>query len=101
MKPEERLPKASASRANSVNRTALDASPFAIAWEPITVRIPAAIKMTGIGRSKLYELIKAGEIETVKIGSSTLIKVDSLQRLLGLSPLATPDRSGSRDDGRF
>jgi excisionase family DNA binding protein len=50
--------------------------------EPLTVRIPAAIRLTGIGRSKLYELIKAGEIETVKIGASTLIPVDSLRRLI-------------------
>ena len=34
--------------------------------------------MTGIGRSKLYELIKAGEIETVKVGSSTLVPVKAL-----------------------
>jgi len=50
--------------------------------EPMTVRIPTAIRLTGIGRSKLYELIKAGEIETVKIGSSTLLKMESLRRLV-------------------
>jgi excisionase family DNA binding protein len=38
--------------------------------------------MTGIGRSKLYELIQEGEIEVVKIGSATLIPFASLQRLL-------------------
>lgn len=38
--------------------------------------------MTGIGRSKLYELIKAGEVETVKIGTATLVKVASLHRLV-------------------
>ncbi|MGE4307251.1 MAG: helix-turn-helix domain-containing protein [Novosphingobium sp.] len=38
--------------------------------------------MTGIGRSKLYELIAAGEIEIVKIGSVTLIPVASLQALI-------------------
>ncbi|WP_216822358.1 helix-turn-helix domain-containing protein [Sphingorhabdus sp. EL138] len=46
---------------------------------PITVRIPVAVKMTGIGRSKLYELIGAGEIETIKVGSSRLVMVSSLQ----------------------
>jgi len=49
---------------------------------PLTVRIPAAVRMTGIGRSKLYELIAAGEIEIVKIGSVTLIPVASLQALI-------------------
>lgn len=56
------------------------ATPAEIA--PLTVRIPAAVRMTGIGRSKLYELIAAGEIEIVKIGSVTLIPVASLQALI-------------------
>lgn len=51
-------------------------------FEPITVRIPIALRMTGIGRSKLYELIKAGEVETVKIDTATLVKVASLHRLV-------------------
>jgi len=50
--------------------------------EPISVRISTAVKLTGIGRSTLYELISAGEIETVKIGRSTLIKYGSLKRLI-------------------
>ncbi len=49
--------------------------------EPMTVRIPTAMKLTGIGRSKLYQLIAAGEIETVKVGASTLVSVASLRRL--------------------
>ncbi|PHR19478.1 MAG: excisionase [Sphingopyxis sp.] len=50
--------------------------------QPITVRIPMAIKMTGIGRSKLYELIGAGEIETIKVGSSRLVIVESLREFV-------------------
>lgn len=53
-----------------------------IRHEPITVRIPTAIEMTGIGRSKLYELIASGDIETVKIGRCTLILVDSLRNMI-------------------
>lgn len=49
---------------------------------PLTVRIPEACRMTGIGRSKLYELIKAGEIETIKVGSSTLVTVAGLEAFL-------------------
>jgi len=49
--------------------------------EPMTVRIPTAMQLTGIGRSKLYQLIAAGEIETVKVGASTLVSVASLRRL--------------------
>ena len=49
--------------------------------EPITVRIPVAVQLTGIGRSKLHELIKAGKVETVKVGTATLVKAASLRRL--------------------
>jgi len=38
--------------------------------------------MIGISRSKLYELISAGEVETVKLGSVTLVLVDSLRALV-------------------
>ena len=38
--------------------------------------------MTGIGRSKLYLLIAEGEIETIKVGSMTLIPVASLETFL-------------------
>ena len=61
---------------------ALPLAQFALPLEPLTVRIPVAVKLTGIGRSKLYELIKAGEVETVKIGTSTLVSVASLRRLV-------------------
>ncbi len=50
--------------------------------QPITVKISIAVRMTGIGRSKLYELIKAREVETVKIGSARLVIVDSLRQLI-------------------
>lgn len=50
--------------------------------EPITVRIPEAIRLTGIGRSKLYELIASGDIEVVKIGNCTLIPMSSLHALI-------------------
>lgn len=49
---------------------------------PITVRIPEACRMTGIGRSKLYELIKAGDIPTIKVGSMTLVPVKGLEGFL-------------------
>ena len=49
--------------------------------EPISVRISTAVKLTGISRSTLYELIGAGEIEVVKVGRSTFIKFASLKRL--------------------
>lgn len=52
--------------------------------QPLTVRIPEACRITGIGRSKLYELIKAGEIGIIKVGTITLVPVESLRRYLGI-----------------
>jgi len=48
----------------------------------LTVRIREACHMTGIGRSKLYELIQEGEIEVIKIGAMTLVPVASLEAFI-------------------
>jgi len=61
---------------------ALKAGATALPIEPLTVRIPVAVQLTGIGRSKLYELIKSGDVETVKIGTATLVTMASLRRLV-------------------
>ena len=50
--------------------------------EPITVRIPEACRITGIGRSKLYELIQSGEIRAIKVGRMTLIPIQNLRDFL-------------------
>ncbi len=50
--------------------------------DPLTVRIPEACRLTGIGRSKLYELITDGSIEIVKVGGMTLIPFENLKRLI-------------------
>jgi excisionase family DNA binding protein len=49
---------------------------------PITVRVRDACRLSGIARSKLYELIAAGEIEIIKVGTITLVPVASLTRFL-------------------
>jgi excisionase family DNA binding protein len=55
--------------------------PEHVTLEPIAVRISTAVKLTGICRSTIYELIGDGTIETVKIGRSTFIRYSSLRRL--------------------
>lgn len=50
--------------------------------EPLSVRIPDAVRLTGISRSRLYVLIQQGELETVKIGRSTLIPYRALRELV-------------------
>ena len=50
--------------------------------EPISVRIPEAVRLTGLSRSRIYELMRSGDIEFAKVGSSTLVLVDSLRRFV-------------------
>lgn len=50
--------------------------------EPISVRIPEAVRLTGLSRSRLYELMKSGDIEFVKVGSSTLVLFESLRQFV-------------------
>lgn len=45
--------------------------------------IAEAANAISIGRSKLYELIAEGRVETRKIGKRTVIPAASLHRLLG------------------
>jgi hypothetical protein len=51
--------------------------------EPISVRIPDAVRLTGLSRSRLYELMRSGDIEFAKVGASTLILFESLRRFVG------------------
>ena len=53
-----------------------------VAPEPLTVRIKEACRITGIGRSKLYELIAEGEIEIIKVGTMTLVPVEGLRAFI-------------------
>ena len=50
--------------------------------EPICVRVNDAARMIGVGRTKLYELISNGELETVKIGKATRVTISSLHELV-------------------
>lgn len=59
--------------------------------QPIAVRVPQAVAMLGIGRSKLYQHIASGEIEIIKDGRATLIPVDSLRAFLARRRSATSD----------
>lgn len=60
----------------------VDAQRGRSAQEPLAMRIPEACRIMGIGRSKLYELIGAGELNIVKVGAITLIPMDSLRQFI-------------------
>lgn len=50
--------------------------------QPISMRVNDACRYTGIGRSTLYILIAQGEIEIIKLGTSTLVLTESLNRYI-------------------
>ncbi|MDB5721884.1 MAG: DNA-binding protein [Alphaproteobacteria bacterium] len=47
--------------------------------QPISLRLPDAVRLTGLSRSTLYELMRSGDIEHLKVGRATLIPYRSLQ----------------------
>ncbi|MGJ8481936.1 DNA-binding protein [Sphingobium yanoikuyae] len=57
------------------------------AWEkkiePLTVRVSTAVRITGLSRSRIYELIQSGDLDTVKVGRATLVQYSSLKLLTG------------------
>ena len=50
--------------------------------EPFTVRVSTAVRLTGLSRSRIYELIRSGDLETIKVGRATLIPFRSLKSLV-------------------
>jgi len=50
--------------------------------DPILLTPTEAARALGIGRSKLYELLQAGVLESVRIGACRRIPVDALTQLV-------------------
>jgi excisionase family DNA binding protein len=48
----------------------------------ISYRINEAVKVTGLGRTKLYELISSGRLPVVKLDGCTLVRRCDLEALL-------------------
>ena len=48
----------------------------------ITATIPEFRRLSGIGRSRIYELLDAGDIESIYLGTRRLILIDSYRQLL-------------------
>jgi len=49
--------------------------------KPITVTVPTALAVTGLGRTKFYGLVKDGRIRTIAIGRRTLVIFADLEKL--------------------
>jgi excisionase family DNA binding protein len=54
--------------------------------KPITVTVPTALAVTGLGRTKFYELVKQGRVRTVAIGRRTLVIYADLEKLADAAP---------------
>jgi excisionase family DNA binding protein len=54
--------------------------------QPMLCSIMDAAKALGLGRSKLYELISEGRLDTVTIGRRRLVRVNSVRELAGENP---------------
>jgi len=63
--------------------------------DAIAHTIADAVKISGIGRTTLYELIGAGKIDARKVGNRTLIPADSLRSYIASLPPADI-RTGQR-----
>jgi excisionase family DNA binding protein len=63
---------------------------------PVALRIPEVCAISRIGRSKVYEAIRSGDLAAKKNGKSTLVLysdlIEWLKRLPNLSPKAPPKK---------
>ena len=46
----------------------------------LLLRIPEAAKALGLGRTKIYELITAGELPVIRVGRAVRVSVSALQK---------------------
>jgi excisionase family DNA binding protein len=69
--------------------------------QPIAYTIAETCRVSGIGRTNIYGLIKAGALRARKHGKRTLVLHRDLQRLLeNLPPLQESGQRGKRNQPR-
>lgn len=54
--------------------------------EPLAYRVKEAARLMGMGKSKLFELIKGGQLPARKVGGATLILRADLVAFLDRAP---------------
>jgi len=71
---------------------------------PKFIRIPVAVALTGISRSKLYEILGAGKVASVSLReegqtkATRLVSFDSLMRFLEARTTGGADEAVTRSD---
>ena len=66
----------------SGTRIPLSNDTAATAPEPEVVAIPAACRVLGISRTKLYDLLGSGVLPSLKIGRRRLVRLETARNLL-------------------
>jgi excisionase family DNA binding protein len=62
---------------------------------PEAIDVDGACRLLGIGRSKLYRMIRAGELPSVKLGDRRLLRLETVRALLaGLERVNTIEAAG-------
>ena len=54
--------------------------------EPLAMSISDAVRLAGVGRSKLYQEISTGRLRAVKVGNRTVIRAADLAAWLDSLP---------------
>lgn len=67
--------------------------------QPIAVRVGDAARITGLCRSKIFQLIASGELDAVKIGKARIVFVDSLNAFLRARANKQKEMAGLSRDG--
>jgi excisionase family DNA binding protein len=57
---------------------------------PIAYRIDDLVRVSGIGRTKIYEALKAGQLRAHKSGKRTLIPAESARDFIARLPVYAP-----------
>jgi hypothetical protein len=72
-------------------RPFVDTAPLPTA---LSFTFPGASRLTGIGRSSLYALVKQGKLRKITVAGRSLIEGDSLRALIAGAPGGNARRAG-------
>lgn len=63
----------------------LHAAPVSVEELPLVLRVDDLSRALGIGRNTAYELVRSGQIRSIRIGRQLRIPRDELQRFLNIA----------------
>ena len=63
----------------------LHSAPVSVEELPLVLRVEDLSRALGIGRNTAYELVRSGQIRSIRIGRQLRIPRDELQRFLNIA----------------